>query len=337
MGNNKDIYAKEVLKNDDEYDLSIRPSLLDQLIGQEDIKKELKIFISAAKKRNESLDHVLFYGPPGLGKTTLANIISKEMGVGIKISNGSSLTRPGDLAAILSTLNPGDVFFIDEIHRMNVVVQEVLYSAMEDYNISLVIGKGVEARTLTIDLPPFTLVGATTDAGLLSAPLRDRFGILFKMNYYTPDEILKILFRTSQVLNFPIEIKAAYEISLRSRGTPRIANRLYRRVRDYAIYEGKSIIDIESTNRAMDFLSIDELGLDETDRLILKTMILRYEGKPVSMNSVATAIGESAENIVDVYEPYLVQIGLINRTPKGRIATKKAYEHLNIDNYKSNL
>ena len=330
MENNKDIFAKETLQRDDEYEISIRPSLLDQLIGQDDIKKELNIFITASKKRNESLDHVLFYGPPGLGKTTLAHIISKEMDSGIKVSNGSSLTRPGDLAAILSTLNPGDVFFIDEIHRMNIIVQEVLYSAMEDYSISLVIGKGVEARTLTIDLPPFTLIGATTDAGLLSAPLRDRFGILFKMNYYTPDDILKILFRTSEVLNFPIELKAAYEISLRSRGTPRIANRLYRRVRDYAMYNGKTIIDLDSTKQAMDFLQIDELGLDETDRLILKTMILRYEGKPVSMNSVATAIGESPENVIDVYEPYLVQIGLINRTPKGRVATKKAYEHLNL-------
>ena len=330
MENNKDIFAKETLQRDDEYEISIRPSLLDQLIGQDDIKKELNIFITASKKRNESLDHVLFYGPPGLGKTTLAHIISKEMDSGIKVSNGSSLTRPGDLAAILSTLNPGDVFFIDEIHRMNIVVQEVLYSAMEDYSISLVIGKGVEARTLTIDLPPFTLIGATTDAGLLSAPLRDRFGILFKMNYYTPDDILKILFRTSEVLNFPIELKAAYEISLRSRGTPRIANRLDRRVRDYAMYNGKTIIDLDSTKQAMDFLQIDELGLDETDRLILKTMILRYEGKPVSMNSVATAIGESPENVIDVYEPYLVQIGLINRTPKGRVATKKAYEHLNL-------
>ena len=331
MENNKDIYASEMNQKDDDFDLSIRPSHLDQLIGQNDIKDELKIFISSAKKRKESLDHVLFYGPPGLGKTTLSYVISKEMDSQIKVTNGSSLIRGGDLAAILSNLNPGDVIFIDEIHRMNIVVQEILYSAMEDYNISLVVGKGVDARTITIDLPPFTLIGATTDAGLLSAPLRDRFGILFKMNYYTPEDILKIIFRTSEVLNFPILLSAAKEISIRSRGTPRIANRLFRRVRDYAMYEGKKIIDDESTSRAMKFLSIDNLGLDDTDRLILKTMILRYDMKPVSLNAVASAIGESVENIADVYEPYLVQIGLIDRTPKGRVATSKAKEHLNLN------
>ena len=332
MAQNKDIYANEIYKKDDDFDLSIRPTYLDQLIGQDDIKKELKIFISGAKQRKESLDHVLFYGPPGLGKTTLSYVIAQEMDSGIKTTNGSSLIRGGDLASILSTLIEYSGFrSYNEIHRMNIVVQEILYSAMEDFNISIIVGKGVDARTLTIDLPPFTLIGATTDAGLLSAPLRDRFGILFKMNYYSPDDILKIVLRTSEVLSFPISFDAAYQISIRSRGTPRIANRLFRRVRDYAMYENKKIIDIESTYKAMNFLSIDELGLDDTDRLILKTMILRYEGKPVSLNAVASAIGESVENVADVYEPYLVQIGLINRTPKGRVATKKAYEHLKIN------
>jgi Holliday junction DNA helicase RuvB len=321
---------KELTEKSDDIDISLRPQSLDEYIGQEDIKKELSIFILGAKKRKESLDHVLFYGPPGLGKTTLANVIAHEMDSDIKTTNGSSLVRTGDLAAILSSLNPGDVLFIDEIHRMPIVVQEVLYSAMEDFSLSIIVGKGAEARTLTLPLPPFTLIGATTDAGSLSAPLRDRFGIVFRLQYYSPEELLKIINRTSRALKFPITIDAAYQIALRGRGTPRIANRLFRRVRDFATYEGKSIIDKESTQAAMKFLAIDELGLDETDRKILECLIYRYNGKPVGLNAIASAIGEGVENISDVYEPYLVQIGMINRTPKGRIATKAAYDHLSI-------
>lgn len=322
--------AKELAGSEDAIDVTLRPRHLSEYIGQDELKKELNIAISAAKVRNESLDHVLFYGPPGLGKTTLSCIIANELGSQIRVTNGSSLIRTGDLAAILSSLNPGDVLFIDEIHRMPIAVQEVLYSAMEDFQLSLIVGRGVDARTLTIDLPPFTLIGATTDPGKLSAPLRDRFGILLSLRFYTPEELLDIIQRTSVALSFPITVDAAYAIALRGRGTPRIANRLFRRVRDYATFEGKSVIDVEATKRAMDSLKIDELGLDQTDRKILECLILRYEGRPVGLASLASAIGESVENIADVYEPYLVQIELINRTPKGRIPTKKAYLHLGI-------
>ncbi len=322
--------VKELTEKDDAIDVDLRPRTLDDYIGQPEIKKELSIAIKAAKLRNESLDHVLFYGPPGLGKTTLSSIIAHELGTEIKVTNGSSLIRTGDLAAILSSLNPGDVLFVDEIHRMPIVVQEVLYSAMEDFMLSLIVGRGPDARTLNIPLPPFTLVGATTDPGKLSAPLRDRFGILLSLKYYSPEDLLKIVKRTSLALNFPITIDAAYQIALRGRGTPRIANRLFRRVRDYATFEGKSIIDIEATNHAMQALNIDELGLDETDRKILECLIFRYDGKPVGLSALASAIGEGVENISDVYEPYLVQIGMINRTPKGRVPTKKAFEHLKI-------
>ena len=322
--------AQEIKENVDDVDLSLRPQKLADYIGQSEIKQELSISISAAKKRQESLDHVLFFGPPGLGKTTLANVIANELESGIKLTNGSSLVRTGDVAAILSSLNPGDVLFIDEIHRMPIVVQEVLYSAMEDFKLSIIVGKGTDARTLTIPLVPFTLVGATTDAGNLSAPLRDRFGIILQMHYYNPDELFEIVLRTSKALHYPIHPDAAYQLALRGRGTPRIVNRLFRRVRDFATFQGKNVIDRASCDEAMKFLKIDELGLDETDRKVLECLILRYNGKPAGLNAIASAIGESVDNVSDVYEPYLVQIGLINRTPKGRVATKKAYEHLHL-------
>lgn len=325
-----DLVAKELKDKGDDVDTSLRPKSLAEYIGQDEIKKALNISILAAKKRNETIDHILFFGPPGLGKTTLANCIAHEMDSDIKLTNGSSLIRTGDLAAILSSLNPGDVLFIDEIHRMPIMVQEVLYGAMEDFSLSIIVGKGSDARTLNIPLPPFTLIGATTDAGGLSAPLRDRFGILLQLRYYSPQELLSIIMRTSQALHFPIALDAAYQIAVRGRGTPRIANRLFRRVRDFATFQGKEVIDIDASLQAMKFLNIDDLGLDETDRKILECLIFRFNGRPVGINALASAIGASVDNVSDVYEPYLVQIGLINRTPKGRIATKKAYEHLNL-------
>lgn len=318
---NEMIEEKEVdIKN-------IRPSKIDEYIGQTEVKENMKIFIEAAKMRGESLDHVLLYGPPGLGKTTMAYIIANELGVNIKTASGPSIEKSGDLAAILSSLEPGDVLFIDEIHRLPRVVEEVLYSAMEDYTLAIVIGRDEDARTLNLTLPPFTLVGATTRVGSLSSPLRDRFGIISHLNYYEPEELFAIVKRTASVFDCHISDEAAMLLATRSRGTPRIANRLYRRVRDFASYENINYIDKDLAEKALRALKIDSLGLDEIDRKYLECLIVRYNGRPVGLNAIASAIGEEATSLEDVYEPFLIKEGLINRTSRGRMATLKAYEH----------
>lgn len=313
---------------DDSIEISLRPKRLKEYVGQEELKNNLKIFIGAAKHRNETLDHVLLYGPPGLGKTTLANIISNEMNAQIRILNGPSIEKPGDLASILTTLEPGDVLFIDEIHRLPRVVEEVLYGAMEDFRLSIIIPRDSGASSLNLDLPPFTLVGATTRAGDLSAPLRARFGITEKLNYYSNKEIEDIIKRTAKVFNTTIEEDAAKEIAKRSRGTPRIANRLFRRVRDFANYEGKDDISLSDALNALSALKVDCLGLDDVDIKYLETIADRFNGGPVGLETVASSIGEEVMNLEDVYEPFLLQIGLINRTPRGRVLTEKAYAHL---------
>lgn len=310
-------------------ELQLRPQWLSEYIGQADLKYNLNVFIKAARKRSESLDHTLLYGPPGLGKTTLAYIIANEMDGEIKTVNGPTIERPGDLAAILSTLDPGDILFIDEIHRLPRVVEEVLYSAMEDFNLAIVINREGNAHTLNVDLPPFTLVGATTRNGDISAPLRARFGISEKINYYTEDEIFHIVQRTSLVYETPIHEDAAKEIAKRSRGTPRIANRLFRRVRDFATVANEEEITLKSALKALTALKVDELGLDDVDKRYLTTIIERFHGGPVGLEAIASSIGEEVTNIEDVLEPYLLQIGMINRTPRGRVATSKAYSHLN--------
>ena len=316
--------------SEDNFEQSIRPDRIDDYIGQGEVKENLEIFIKAAKMREEPLDHVLLYGPPGLGKTTLSYIIANELGSNIKTASGPSIEKSGDLAAILSTLEPGDVLFIDEIHRMPRFIEEILYPAMEDFTLDIIVGEGSTSRNIKINLPPFTLVGATTRAGDLSDPLRDRFGIISKLNYYTVEELTQIVKRTSRVLECSIDEDAAVELATRSRGTPRIANRLFRRVRDFALVMGTGNIDLEITKYALDKLKVDSLGLDNTDYNLLKSIIEKFNGGPVGIEAIASSIGEERGTIEDVYEPYLLQTGLLKRTSRGRMATRKAYEHLEI-------
>jgi Holliday junction DNA helicase RuvB len=316
---------------EDIFDKSIRPESLDEYVGQDKIKHNLKVFIEAAKMRDEPLDHVLLYGPPGLGKTTLAHIIANELGSNLKTATGPAIEKSGDLAAILSTLEPGDVLFIDEIHRIPSFVEEILYSAMEDFTINVVIGTEGKSRSIKIDLPPFTLVGATTRAGDLSSPLRDRFGIVNKLEYYTDEELASIVKRTSQVLNMKINADAAMELAKRSRKTPRIANRLFKRVRDFALVEGDGLINLDITLNALDRLNVDTYGLDMIDIEYLKALINKFNGGPVGVETISTAIGEEISTIEDVVEPFLLQEGFIKRTRSGRVATEKSYKHLGIN------
>ena len=314
----------------EETDLTLRPSHLKDYVGQEELKTNLIVFIEAARGRNETLDHLLFYGPPGLGKTTLAHIIAAEMNTGIKVVSGPTIERSGDLAAILSSLEPGDVLFIDEIHRLPKIVEEILYPAMEDFTLDLVVGKDASTRSIQIDLPPFTLVGATTRAGDLSSPLRDRFGIISKLEYYTQNELETIVARTSRVLDTTINDNAVSEIAKRSRGTPRIANRLFRRVRDFAQVMNNNEIDLSISMHALEKLRVDEIGLDDVDIRYLMGIIERFNGGQVGLEALAASIAEEAMTLEDVYEPYLLQLGFINRTSRGRVVTEKAYRHLNI-------
>ena len=327
----KRIISTEITKEDKQIEKSLRPQFLHEYIGQEKIRNNLKIYIDAAKLRRESLDHVLFYGPPGLGKTTLCNIIANEMGTNLKITSGPAIEKPGDMAAILNNLNEGDVLFVDEIHRLNRQVEEVLYPAMEDFAIDIVIGKDAGARSIRLDLPKFTLVGATTRAGLLTAPLRDRFGVVQKLEFYNTDELKEIVRRSATVLGVEIDESGAIEIARRSRGTPRLANRLLKRVRDFAQVKYNGIIDKKVADYALDTLDVDKLGLDNNDRIILLTIIEKFGGGPVGLNTLSAAIGEDAGTLEDVYEPYLLMNGLINRTPGGRVATENAYIHLGIE------
>lgn len=324
------LITPKILEDDIEIDTGLRPRTLDEYIGQSSAKEKIDIFIKAANQRNETLDHVLLYGPPGLGKTTLASIISNELGVNIRITSGPAIEKQGDLAAILTNLNPNDVLFIDEIHRLNRSVEEILYPALEDFALDIIIGKGPSARSIRLDLPKFTMIGATTRAGMLTNPLRDRFGVICRLDYYNEEDLYQIVTRSAKILKIHIEDAGAWEIAKRARGTPRIANRLLKRVRDYAQVKAEGIIDKDTADKALKMLEVDDRGLDDIDKKMLLAIIHKFAGGPVGLDTLAASIGEDSGTIEDVYEPYLLQIGFINRTPRGRTATDLAYRHFAI-------